>query len=111
MTTQTTQWTRTELKAYILLFCAHADYTETKAESDLIRSKVGIEAFEKVHAAFDRDNDYQRIQTIRENIEALGYSKTDLEALYEEIKAVFFADGDFDILEQNLFRGLKHLLG
>ena len=34
-----TLWTREELKAYILLYCAYANFVETEAEKEYIKSK------------------------------------------------------------------------
>lgn len=103
-------WTRAEFRTYVLLYCANANYEETQEESALIRLKVGNRRFERIHWTFDKDNDYIRVQKIKANYKALGYSQAELEQLLIEIKAVFFADGEYDILEQNVYRGLKEIV-
>ncbi|MFT4670274.1 MAG: hypothetical protein ACI9HJ_001854, partial [Ulvibacter sp.] len=35
-----TNWTKTELSAYTLLYCAHGNFTETSEELELVKSKV-----------------------------------------------------------------------
>ena len=110
MINTTSHWTRAELKAYILLFCAHADLHESGPEAELIKTKVGKDRYEKVHSAFDKDNDFQRIEKIKHKIKSLGYTPEDLKGLYREIQEVFFADGVYDHMEQHIFRSLKRIL-
>ncbi len=105
-----TLWSREELKAYILLYCAYADFIETEAEREYIKSKVGEEKYNKVHKEFDADNDYQRIQKIQTTVAQYNYSKKEIDRLFENIKKLFLTDGPVDILEENIYRGLQHLL-
>ncbi len=106
----TTNWTREELKAYILMYCAQANFIETKAEREYIKAKVGNEKYKLVHQEFDRDNDYRRIQKIQNTVERYNYSKDEIDRLFENIKNMFLTDGEIDILEENIYRGLQHLL-
>ncbi len=106
----TTNWTHDELKAYMLLYCAHADFIVTREEKEYIKSKVGEEEYQKIHKEFEEDNDYQQIQKIHSTIERLEYSKEEIDDAFQSIKKLFLSDGEMDILEQNIYRGLKHLL-
>ncbi|SRX75420.1 hypothetical protein [Aequorivita antarctica] len=106
----TTSWTHEELKAYMLLYCAHADFNVSKEEKEYIKSRVGEEKYRKIHKEFEHDNDYQQIQKINATIERFDYSKEELDDAFHSIKKLFLADGEIDILEENLYRGLKHLL-
>ena len=103
-------WTRPEFKAYLLLFAANANFYESKKELDFIKKRVGEKNLEHVHEEFEADNDYQRIQKIEAEIERLEYGAEEIENLMADIKGLFMSDGGFDILEENLFRGLRHLL-
>ena len=102
-------WTEERLKTYVLLYCANADFNESDEEKELVRSKVGKEMFDSVHLEFDQDNDFQKIQKIQNAVQELNFTKEKIDGLCEEVKEIFLSDGKFDILEQNLFRGLKHL--
>lgn len=110
METTPTNWSKEELKAYILLYCANANFNETKEEDELIKSRVGKQRFDKIHKEFDKDNDYQRITKIQDALSYHKYSKEQINLLLKDIEEVFFADGEFDILEKNLLLGLKHIL-
>lgn len=103
-------WTKEELKMYLLLFCANADFTASKSETDLIKLKGKHSNFDKIHAEFESDNDYQSIQKIQSAVARHGYSSNEIESLYKEIKELFLSDGKYGILEQNLYIGLRHIL-
>lgn len=105
-----TNWSREELKAYILLYCANANFVETQEEKDFIKSKVGEEKYQEIHKEFEGDNDYQQIQKIQNTVTRYNYSKHEIDRLFENIKKMFLMDGSIDILEKNIYRGLKHLL-
>lgn len=106
----TTNWSHEELKAYMLLYCANADFNVSKEEKEYIKSRVGVEKYRKIHKEFEADNDYQRIQKIDAAIQRFDYSKEEIDEAFQSIKVLFLADGEMDILEQNILRGLKHLL-
>lgn len=101
-------WTKEELKTYVLIYCANADFVESKLEIDYIKSKIHAGIYEKMHAEFEKDNDYQSIQKIQTFIKEHSYKNEDV--LINEILELFLIDDDFDILEKNLYMGLKHIL-
>jgi hypothetical protein len=105
-----TNWTKEELKIYVLIYCANADFSESKFEVDFIKSKIQTSNFEKIHAEFEQDNDYQSIQKIQLSMEEHGYTNDETNRLFGEIKELFLSDKKYDILEQNLYRGLSHIL-
>jgi len=106
----TTNWNKQELKAYILLYCAYADFVENEYEKDLILSIVDKEVYKEMHREFDADNDYQRIQKIQNSITALGLSAKQLNKIQEEVMDLFLADGNYDLLEKNMTFALKKML-
>ena len=104
-----TNWTKEELRIYILIYCANADFSESKIETDFIKSHIQNNNFDKIHQEFENDNDYQSLQKIQSSVKAHGYTNDDLNNLLAEIKTLFLTDNKFDVLEQNVFRGLKHI--
>jgi len=103
-------WTNDELKAYMLLYAANADYKESNLERNIIADRVDRHTFQRIHDEFDKDNDYQSVQKISNCIKQLNYSNEDIDLLYAEMKLMFFADGQYVQLEQNLFLFLKKIL-
>jgi hypothetical protein len=106
---KTLDWTRDELIAYVLLYAAHSDFKEQQAERDLIISKVDLDTFQEIHEEFDHDNDYQSIKKILTSLRQHAYTSEDAEVLLEDIRILFFADGEFTINEQNMLRCLGRL--
>ena len=105
-----TNWTKAEFKAYLLAYCAQTDYIETEEEKDFILDLVSSDVYKSVHHELKRDNDYQSIQKIQYNIEKFNYSLNEIETLLSDIKNLFMADGNIDVLENNLFRALKKII-
>lgn len=101
-------WTKEDLKIYILIYCSNADYLEDKVETDYIKSKIKSSNFDAIHSEFENDNDFQSIQKIQTAIKDHNYPHD--EALIKEIKELFEIDHHFDAVEQNLFRVLKKIL-
>ena len=105
-----TNWTKTELSAYTLLYCAHANFTETSEELELVKSKVASDDLISIRKEFKNDNDYQSIQKIQSTVQRLGYNWSQKDDLISEIKTLFLADGKFDAIEKSMFTGLRKLL-
>ncbi len=103
-----TNWTKDDLRMYLLIYCANADFVESPEELEFIKSKIGHSDFAKMHAEFEEDNDYQSIQKIQKAFESLDYESPD--ALMDEVREFFKSDGEFDTLEQNLMLYLKRIL-
>jgi hypothetical protein len=110
MNDYSTNWTKEELMAYLLLYCANADYVENESEIAIIRSKVDPTKYEAIHKEFEKDNDYQSIQKIEAAVERLAFSETQIDDLIVEMKELFLVDGAVDAEENILFNGLKKLL-
>jgi len=105
-----TDWTKEEFKASLLLYCANANYFETEAEREKILLMVDENTYKRIHRELDHDNDYQSIQKILHNVEKFHYSKDDLDVLIEDINRVFDANGEHDLLEDEMLMALKKLL-
>lgn len=110
MNNHTTNWTKEELYAYILIYCAAADFIETEEEKEFLLEKIDIPNYKELHKEFEKDNDYSRIQKILKTLESLDIKDETIDDLFKDIKDLFLADDDYSILEQNLMRELKRLL-
>ncbi len=104
-----TTWTNEELNTYVLIYCANADFTESKDEMDFIKSKLPSSVFEKIHKEFNNDNDYQSIQKIQSSFNRLGYTDEEKNHLLFKIKKIFLSDDKYDQLEKNLLKGLNRI--
>ena len=103
-------WTKEELVAYILLFTAHSNFDEANTEKNVIISKVDMQTFQRIHDEFDQDNDYQSLKKIIKGVEEHNYNTDELQSLFNDIKTLFLSDGEYDIMERNMFLFLKKIL-
>ncbi len=110
MSNTATTWTKKELEIYLLIFCANANYSESKDEKKFIKDRAQSDVYQKMHSEFEKDNDFQSIQKIQSSMEELNFSKAEKDQLFAEVRELILCDGTEDILEENIFRGLKHLL-
>lgn len=110
MSEHKTNWRKDELEAYLLFYCANADFVVTEEEKIFIHSRVADEVYSKIHLEFIKDKDYTRIQKIIDAAERLELSKEEVNTLFKEIESMFNADGKYDILEKEIFIGLKRVL-
>ena len=102
-------WTRKELEAYLLIYCANADFVEHEEEVDFIKLKVEEQVYKKMHKIFNKDNDYQSLQKIQIVLQELSFSEEEKQQLLSEIQKLFVLDDHFTINEHNLLRGLQHI--
>ncbi len=110
MSNTTPDWSKNEFLGYLFQYCANADYVEQEEEKAFILSKIDRDVLEKMQGEFSADKDYERVQKIVAAVEKHFPSEQGKESLVNEIKALFLSDGKFDILERNIFLGLKRLL-
>ena len=105
-----TNWSKDELKTYILMYCSLADFKISPEETDYIKSKIDIDHFEEIQKEVNKSSDYESIQKMLYSMEKHGYSKDEKETLFNEIKELFLSDGSYEALEKNLFNGLSRIL-
>lgn len=105
-----TNWGKEEFTAYVLLYCAQADSNVSEEEITIIKTKVDEEQFKSVKSEFESDNDYKRIQKIKNTVTRYGFSAEDMQILFDDMKKIFHSDGKFDLIERKLFNMLKRIL-
>jgi len=105
-----TGWSKEELKIYTLIYCANADYFESRLEIQYIKSKVKESDYDKIYVEFKSDNDFTRIQKINQTVKALGYTNEEKDILFDEMRELFLTDAKYHTLEQNLQKALNNII-
>ncbi len=95
-------WSKSDLKIYILMLCAKIDKEETEAEISLIKSKTDIETFNRLYNEFCCDEEDGCFEKIEDAINQHEYSPKELDELKKEILEVFHSDKDFSMKERYL---------
>ncbi|WP_033956038.1 hypothetical protein [Psychroserpens jangbogonensis] len=110
MTSKSDHWTKLELQIYILLLCANSDAEETELEIRMIKSKVDIKTFEKIYEEYNNDSEEDHFEKIDDNIHQHDYNNMELAKFRQEAHDIFFSDGKFKMMEQNLNRILDNIM-
>lgn len=104
------KWSKEELKIYILLLCAKADWKETPEEMTLIRSKSNQEIFDRIYKEISEDNEDISLDKIEASIEKHNYSTMEIIELKKDIQEVFSSDKDFSLKERYIDEILDNLI-
>ncbi|WP_339755478.1 hypothetical protein [uncultured Winogradskyella sp.] len=103
-------WTKKELKIYILLLCANANSVETAEEIKLIKSKTDSKTFDEIYKVFSNHNEDESLEIIDDNIHQHEYSDLELAEIKREISELFLIDNAVDMKEKNITRILDNIL-
>jgi len=110
MENQMSQWSKAELKIYILILCAKIDGDETEEEIALIKSKTDTETFDKLYNEFCCDEEDGCFEKIEYAINQHEYSLKELHELKKEILEVFHLDEKFSTKERYLEKVFDNIL-
>ena len=102
-------WTKDDLKVYIMLYCANADSILDDEEIEFIKEKTNNPKYKALRKEFDKDNDYQGTQKMEAAIKRLGYNETQIVDLINDLKELFWADGKFDSIENAILKHIKRI--
>ncbi|TXE17227.1 hypothetical protein ES731_12465 [Psychroflexus gondwanensis] len=110
MKTNYKNWSKEELKIYILLVCASADGEQSEEEINFIKSKTSKDLFEKMHTEFKGDKKKKSFKKIERAVGNLDYGSLELLELRKEILEVYMADKTFHKKEKYLDRILDNII-
>jgi len=102
-----TNWTKDEMRVYLLIFSANADFVELKDEVKFIKSSTLNSTYSKMHKEFENDSDFNSIQKLRNTLDRFNYGEDKIGELFKEMIALFQADGDYSVLEKNFMNGIE----
>lgn len=103
-------WSEEELRAYLLLYAANADFIFKAEERSFIHQRVEGAVLEKMTVELMKDNGYRQVQKILNTLDQLQYSNQQINQLLDDMEAVFRCDDEYTILEQNAYYSMKRLL-
>lgn len=103
-------WSKADLKIYILMLCAKIDDHESEEELTLIKSKTDTETFDRVYNEFCCDEEDGCFEKIEDAINQHEYSPKELQDLKQEILDIFHSDKEFSTKERYLERIFDNIL-
>jgi hypothetical protein len=103
-------WTRDEFLAFLLLYCADADMECSEAERKMIRDHIDEARLTAIEEEYARLTDFERITVIK-TYQSWYFDSGDHKAgLLKTVEELFTVDGEYDIMEHNLYRMLQKIL-
>ncbi len=110
MENEMANWSKADLKIYILMLCAKIDDHESEEELTLIKSKTDTETFDRVYNEFCCDEEDGCFEKIEDAINQHEYSPKELQDLKQEILDIFHSDKEFSTKERYLERIFDNIL-
>lgn len=104
------EWTYEEFLAFLLIYVAHVDMEFAEEEKAFIRRTVGNETFDLMLAKFEGMSDFQAYQTILDYKQSYFSDEESKAKLLENIRDLFDADADYNIMEKELFHFLERMM-
>jgi len=103
-------WNYNEFLCFLLIHSSYADMEFTDDEKQMIISKYGNEAYEKMNDIYDGMGDYERLENILK-YKGVYYPTIDQKGeILNEISKLFAADGSYSKLEKTQMNFLSKLL-
>lgn len=99
-----------EFLGLLLVYISHVDMDFSEEEKDVIKKMIGEKALEKVVVDFDNMSDFQAFQTILSYKGVYFPTTEQKEELLADMKKLFLADGDYNILEKETYHFLEKLM-
>ena len=103
-------WSREEFVAFLLLDAADADMACTQEERVIIKAGIDESHLASVEAEYNSLKDYEKISVIKSYKSQYYNDPTRKSDLLKIVEQLFQADGEFDIMEHNLYRMLQKIL-
>ena len=107
---QKSSWTYEDFLTYLMLYAANADLVINEEEKEMLFTKVSLEDYGHVHKIFEKENDYERLQTIKSFKDSYYNTTQAQEKLLRDLKDMFMADEEYNSIENAFFMGLKKVL-
>jgi hypothetical protein len=103
-------WSKKELKIYLLLLCAQADSQQTQEEIALIKGKTDSDTFTRIYKEFKKDDEDTSIQKIESAVHKHEFSHMELADLRKEINELFNSDKKYSAAERYLDKLLDNII-
>lgn len=105
----TKDWTQDDFLCLMCLFGAKADMSVSEEEVEWLIKYFGEEIYQKTKALQEKQSDYATIQTLLELKKRLYSEGKSSKEIFDNLKCLFSADGEYSAMEKMFERSLRHL--
>lgn len=104
------KWSYNEFLAFLLIYIAHVDMEFAEEEKDLIKKNVGEPTYGKMVTIFNDVSDFRAYQMILDYKGVYYPTQDRKDEIIDKMKDLFYADGDFNIMEKELLHFLDKMM-
>lgn len=104
------KWSYSEFLTFVMIYASYVDMEFSDEEMSNIKSQVDQAVFDKMHAEFDKRNDFEALQAILAYKELYFPNEERKNEILKTIKLQFFADGEYSPMERELMHFFKKLM-
>lgn len=99
-----------DFTCFLLTYVAEANYRITEGEKEIILAHVSPEKYERIVTFINNRSDYECLQLIDYYRNEFLTDNEKRTALLAEMEALYRADEQHSVLEQNMIRALRKLI-
>ena len=99
-----------EFKTLVMLYAANVDGTIQSEEVKVMLEKSGFDTVEKMENLFDKMNDAEVLDCIRENKAQHAATEAERLDLIHDLCTVIEADEKVSVMEEQMVRAMRRLL-
>lgn len=110
MKPKTSNWSKDDYLAFLLLYMAEVDLETHRKELLYIANEIGVARLHEIEPQVEKCNDYQCIEIITELRDRYYPGEKGKDELLEEVRQLCNADGQYTEMEQAASMYLKKLL-
>ncbi len=103
-------WTYNEFLTFLLIYVANVDMEFAEEEKRMIQKVDGMETYQKMVDLFDSMSDYKAYETILAYKDTYYPTAVEKDRIMENMKDLFYADADFNIMEKELLHFLERMM-
>ena len=103
-------WTYDEFICYLCLYAANADFVIQNEEQQYIIDRLGFDTYKKIYDIFDKQSDFERIETARALNDRFHPDEEHRKAIFEQMEQVLNVDNELTTVEKNMMMIIKKLL-
>lgn len=110
MNDKTLNWNYDEFLCFLLLHASFVDMEFSEEERYKLNEKFGKELVVKMLAELEKLSDYETLETILSYKGVYFPSLDQKKEIMNQVKRLFFIDGDYSIMEREFYRFLDKLM-
>ncbi len=103
-------WNYDEFLCFLLLHASYVDMEFSEEERHKLNEKFGAELVVKMHTELDKLSDYETLETILSFKGVYFPTVEQKKEVMNQVKRLFFVDGDYSIMEREFYRFLDKLM-